>query len=106
MSLSSLNGNTFKTMQQLAPFGYDNPTPVFATRGVKVEESRCVGGKGEHLKLKLRADGVACDSIGFRMGQLVGKVTPMLDIVFKVDVDLWGGGERLQLNILDFAPAA
>lgn len=105
MSLSSLNGNTFKTMQQLAPFGYGNPTPVFAARGVKVEESRCVGGKGEHLKLKLRADGVAWDSIGFRMGQLVGKVTPRLDIVFKVDVDLWGGGERLQLNILDFAPA-
>lgn len=105
MSLSSLNGNTFKTMQQLAPFGYDNPTPVFAARNVKVEESRLVGGKGEHLKLKLRADGIAWNSIGFRMGQLVDKVTPKLDIVFKVDVDLWGGGERLQLNILDFAPA-
>ena len=105
MSLSSLNGNTFKMMQQLAPFGYGNPTPVFAARDVKVEESRCVGGKGEHLKMKLRADGVAWDSIGFRMGQLVGKVTPRLDIVFKVDVDLWGGGERLQLKILDFAPA-
>jgi single-stranded-DNA-specific exonuclease len=105
MSLSSLNGNTFKTMQQLAPFGSGNPTPVFAARGVMVEESRCVGGKGEHLKLKLRADGVAWDSIGFRMGQLVGEVTPRLDIVFKVDVDLWGGGEKLQLKILDFAPA-
>jgi len=105
MSLASLNGNTFKTMQQLAPFGSGNPTPVFAARGVKVEESRCVGGKGEHLKMKLMADGVAWDSIGFRMGQLVGKVTPRLDIVFKVDVDLWGGGERLQLNILDFDSA-
>jgi len=105
MSLASLNGNTFKTMQQLAPFGSGNPTPVFAARGVKVEESRCVGGKGEHLKMKLMADGVAWDSIGFRMGQLVGKVTPRLDIVFKVDVDPWGGGERLQLNILDFDSA-
>jgi single-stranded-DNA-specific exonuclease len=106
VSLSSLGGDTFKMMQQLAPFGRANPVPIFIARDVKVERYRSVGGGGEHLKLKLRDDGVAWDAIGFRMGQLIGEVTPRLDIVFSLGVDMWGGGETLQLNILDFAPTA
>lgn len=106
VSLSSLRGDTFKILQQLAPFGRDNPDPIFIARDVKVEQHRSVGSAGEHLKLKLRDDGVAWNAIGFRMGRLIGEVTPRLDIVFNLGVDLWGGGETLQLNILDFAPAA
>ncbi|MCK4363048.1 MAG: single-stranded-DNA-specific exonuclease RecJ, partial [Dehalococcoidia bacterium] len=106
VSLSSLRGDTFRMMQQLAPFGRANPDPIFIARDVKVEQYRSVGGGGEHLKLKLRDDGVAWDAIGFRMGQLIDEVTPRLDIVFNLGVDLWGGGETLQLNILDFTPAA
>jgi hypothetical protein len=32
-------------------------------------------------------------------------VAPRMDIVFNLEVNLWGGGETLQLKILDFAPA-
>ena len=106
VSLSSLGKDTFKMMQQLAPFGRANPDPIFIARDVKVERYRSVGGGGDHLKLKLRDDGVAWDAIGFRMGQLIGEVTPRLDIVFSLGVDMWGGGKTLQLNILDFAPTA
>ena len=106
VSLSSLRGSTFKMMQQLAPFGCANPYPTFITRDVTVEGYRSVGSSGEHLKLKLRDGGVTWDGIGFRMGNLIGEVTPRLDIVFSLEVDLWRGGEELQLNILDFAPAA
>lgn len=105
VSLSSLCGNTFKTMQQLAPFGHSNPYPVFIARNISVEEYRGVGSKGEHLKLKLRSDSIDWNGIGFRMGHLIADVTPQLDIVFNLEVDLWGGGETLQLKILDFAPA-
>jgi len=105
VSLSSLCWNTFKMMQQLAPFGHANPYPVFIARNISVAGYRGVGSKSEHLKLKLRSDGIDWNGIGFRMGHLIADVTPQLDIVFNLEVDLWGGGETLQLKILDFAPA-
>jgi single-stranded-DNA-specific exonuclease len=104
-SLSSLRGKTFKIMQQLAPFGCANPYPTFISRDVKVVERRGVGNNEEHLKLKLREGDVIWDGIAFRMGHLIGEVTPSLDIVYNLEVDQWRGGTMLQLNILDFAPA-
>lgn len=105
VTLSSLGGTTFKQMQRLAPFGCDNPYPTFVARGVSVEQYRGVGGRGEHLKLKFRDGGMSWDGIGFRLGYLIGEVTSQMDIVFNLEEDLWRGGETLQLNILDFAPA-
>jgi len=105
VSLSSLCGDTFKMMQQLAPFGRANPYPAFIARDVMVEGYRTVGSSGEHLKLKLSDGGVTWDSIGFRMGHLIDEVTPRLDIVFNLEVDQWRGREALQLKILDFVPA-
>jgi len=103
--LSSLRGETFKMMQRLAPFGCANPYPTFISRDVKVVEHRSVGNKEEHLRFKLREGDVTWDGIGFRMGYHKGEVTPSLDIVYNLEVDRWRGGEMLQLNILDFAPA-
>jgi len=103
--LSSLRGKTFSMMQKLAPFGCANPYPTFISRDVKVIECRGVGNNEEHLRLKLRESDVTWDGIGFRIGHLIGEVSPSLDIVYNLEVDPWRGGTMLQLNILDFAPA-
>lgn len=103
--LSSLKGKTFAMMQQLAPFGCANPYPTFISRGVRVVDYRSVGTNGEHLRLKLKDGNVTWASIGFRLGNLIDEVAPLLDIVYNLEVDRWRGGEMLQLNILDFAPS-
>ena len=105
LPLSSLQGRAFQMMQQLAPFGCANPLPTFLSRGVKVMEYRSVGAGGQHLRLKLREGNVTWDGVAFRMGHLIDEGTPHLDIVYNLEVDRWRGEERLQLNILDFAPA-
>ena len=102
--LSSLNGKMFKMMQKLAPFGYANPYPTFISRDIKVVRHRNVGTDGKHLKLKLRDGDVTWDGIAFRLGNLADEITSPLDIVYNLEVDQWGGGDMLQLNILDFAP--
>lgn len=104
--VSSLRGNTYRMIQQLAPFGNGNPYPVFIARDVKVGEYRRVGSGGEHLKLRLIDNGTAWNGIGFKMGHLFTEVVPSIDIVFNLEVDLWSGGETLQLKVLDFAPAS
>jgi single-stranded-DNA-specific exonuclease len=105
LTLPELGGNTFGTIQQLAPFGYGNPLPTFLSRRVEVIECRAMGDTGEHLRLKLKQGGTVWDGVGFRLGNYLGEIVSPFDIVYNLEVDRWGGGKRLRLNILDFAPA-
>jgi len=104
--LSDLGGATFPLIQKLAPFGSGNPPPTFLSRHVEVVDSRTMGTNGEHLKLKLKQGNTTWDGVGFRLGSYLSESSPPLDIVYNIEVDRWGGQERLRLNILDFAPSA
>jgi len=42
--------------------------------------------------------------VGFGLGNYRGEVASPLDIAYNLEIDRWGGEERLRLNILDFAP--
>jgi single-stranded-DNA-specific exonuclease len=35
----------------------------------------------------------------------LAEISPYLDIVYNLEIDRWGGREKLRLNILDFAPS-
>ena len=105
VTLPELSGDTFHTIQQLAPFGRGNPAPTFLSRKTEVIDCHTMGDNGEHLRLKLKQGGIVWDGVAFRLGDHLAEVSPRLDIVFNLEVDRWGGAERLRLNILDFAPA-
>jgi len=105
LSLSKLNGQTYQSVQRLAPFGEGNPPPVFLSRRAQVADCRRLGEHGEHLELKLRSDKATWRGIGFGLGALAAEVTPRLDIVYNLAVDNWREQPLLQLNILDFAPS-
>ncbi len=104
-ALAELNGETFRVMQKLAPFGRGNPLPAFLCRGVEVADCRTMGNAGEHLRLKLRQGGALRDAVAFRSGEFLGEMAQPLDIVCNIELDRWAGAEKLRLNILDFAPA-
>jgi len=103
--LSTFAGETFKKIQQLAPFGYGNPLPTFASRHVEVVDQRQIGRQGEHLGLKLKQEGIIWDAIGFKLGSYAQEITPSLDIVYNLKMHQWNRDEYLRLNLLDFAPA-
>lgn len=105
LPLSALRGPVFKQVQRLAPFGEGNPLPTFLTRQVKMVDCRSAGINHDHLKLKLRQDGVVWEGIGFDLGSRLPGITGSLDIVYHMGINRWGGNEVLELNILDFAPA-
>jgi len=64
-----------------------------------------MGNNREHVRLKLKQDGSIWDGVGFRLGGYLAEMSSLIDIVYNLEVDRWGGAERLRLNILDFAPA-
>ena len=56
--------------------------------------------------MKLKQGGTVWDGVGFGMGNYLSAVSSSLDIVYNLEIDRWGGEERLRLNMLDFAPAS
>jgi single-stranded-DNA-specific exonuclease len=106
LTLPDLGGDIFQTIQQLAPFGKGNPTPTFLSRRVEVIECYTMGSEGEHLRLKLKQGNMVWDGVGFSLGNYLAEVSSPVDIVYNLEIDRWGGEERLRLNVLDFAPAS
>jgi len=105
VALPDLAGDTFRAIQQLAPFGCDNPSPVFITRRTEIVERRTMGNSGDHLRLKIKQGGAVWDAVGFRLGQYLAEIHSPLDIVYNLEIDKWSGVEWLRLNILDLAPS-
>jgi len=103
--LPDLAGDTFQTIQQLAPFGCGNPSPTFTSHEVEVVGCRTVGNNEDHLKLRLKQGNTVWDGIGFRFGDRLAEISSPLDIVYNLEIDKWSGEERLRLNLLDFAPS-
>ncbi len=105
VSLSELGGDTLPIIRRLAPFGRGNPAPAFLSRRVEIIDHSTMGNGSEHLKFKLKQNGVTWDAVGFRLGQYLSELASPLDIVYNLEVDRWNGQERLRLNLLDFQPS-
>lgn len=93
----------FEEMRLMEPYGMSNPSPVFLSRKVEVVEQKLVGNQNDHIKLKLKQDGVTWDTMGFRLGNYIGDLGRHIDIVYAVEVDHFNGKGQLRLNLLDFA---
>ncbi|MBI4311090.1 MAG: single-stranded-DNA-specific exonuclease RecJ [Chloroflexi bacterium] len=100
--LGTLPRDVYRQVQSLAPFGPGNPEPVFLSRAVQVLEARPMGAGGKHLRLKLKDGGIAWNAVAFGQGDRLPAGATRLDIAYAVEMDHWGGQERLQLRVLDF----
>lgn len=103
--LPELGGNTYQSIQQLAPFGKGNPVPTFISRSVEVASCRPMGADQQHLRLKLKQQGSSFDAVAFKFGDSLADVSQALDVVYSLEIDRWAGTDNLRLNILSFTPA-
>lgn len=99
--LEMVTEDLWDKLQELQPFGFGNPEPVFATKDVVVEDVRLVGNEGKHLKLQI----ASLPAIAFGLGGMYGKIKQgeTVDIAYTIDVDTWNGNKKLQLKIKDIA---
>ncbi len=103
LDLEQIDPKLLASLDQLEPFGQDNPKPVFAARGVRLAQPpRIVGNK--HLRLTLATDKARCSAIGFGMSERTMPDGPM-DIAFYLQRDTYNGADSLQLNLQDIRPA-
>jgi len=111
LNLADIDTRFWKVLQQFAPFGPANDTPVFQGQDLEVVgEPRLVGRDGAHLKFAVRQRGVyssGLDVIGFRMQHhlptLLDSIqhgTPF-ELLFSVEENTWNGRITLQLRARD-----
>lgn len=91
----------------LEPTGHGNPTPVFVTRNLRVQDFRTVGRDDNHLKLRLsRRGGAPIDAIGFGMGEWAKQMPRYVDVVYQLTINEWNGNRSEQMTVLDLRETA
>ncbi len=110
LDLQTIDSRFYKVLEQFAPFGPENMSPQFVSRGVRARAggTRIVGNG--HLKCDIEdpsKSGVYYPSIGFGLGDKMDLVRSEkhFDIVYSIEKNEWNGRVSLQLNLKDIKEA-
>jgi len=105
IELSDISPKFYRILKQFAPFGPENNTPIFMTKGVAdCGYGKCVGNDNKHLKIRVKkVDSASLDAIGFGLGNKLSQIknNNSFDIVYSIDENHWDGRISLQLKLKD-----
>ncbi len=93
-----------KEISKLQPYGLSNPEPVFVTNKLEINDIRCVGNDGKHMRLKLSREGCMLNAIGYNMGMRMEDFYDRkhpVDIAYTMEISRYNGNEYLQLVLRD-----
>jgi single-stranded-DNA-specific exonuclease len=109
MELSDINEKLIRLLNQFEPFGPQNMTPVFLTKGVKdTGYAKGIGQNEEHLKLFVKqsrsfGSSEGFGAIGFGLGnklELTKNQKPF-EAVYCIDENEFNGNVTVQLRLKD-----
>ena len=107
INFSDVSLSLAESLQILEPYGVGNPIPVFALKGITINEltgisdskhTKFVFGDGRHTISAIYFSN-SPDSLDIYVGDKA-------DILFNIDVNEWGGRRSVQLIIRDIKPSA
>lgn len=104
ISLNQFDATFLRWLKYFAPYGPDNMRPVFVSRNVEVVGDVKIVGNN-HLKLKVRQDGIVIDAIAYNFGDkyiLFNNGKQLLDVAFVMEENTWNGQTTVQMRIKDF----
>ena len=84
----------YKTLELLKPFGFGNPTPVFLTQNVLLENAKQIGEKKNHLNFDISQKGYSNrGAVWFFKGDKLNEINKNLfyDIVYKININQYKG---------------
>ncbi len=93
VELRELTGDMFAQLQQLAPFGAGNPSPVFIARALEVV-SPVTYMKEKHIRVALKQGPRVQTVKGFHFADRVPELRPgsRIDAAFQLEPDSYNGG--------------
>ena len=105
INLTDINEKLVRLLNQFEPFGPQNMTPVFLTKGIKdTGFAKGIGQNEEHLKLFVKQNGsVGFGTIGFNLGNKLELVKNqnLFDSVYCIDENEFNGNVTVQLRLKD-----
>ncbi len=105
IELRDIAPKLLRIINQFAPFGPSNMTPVFMAEKLRdTGYAKGVGEDGKHLKLSVTQNGsTPIGAIGFNLGGKLNLVKngKSFDAVFSLDENEWQGNVSLQLKLRD-----
>ncbi len=105
LEVKDITPKLMRILNQFAPFGPGNMTPVFLCEGLTdTGYAKGVGQEGAHLKFAVTQNGYGpVGGIGFNMGDKLSSVISRkpFDAVFSIDENEWQGNISLQLKLKD-----
>jgi single-stranded-DNA-specific exonuclease len=102
VELGELDGQFYRHLERLRPFGPGNPEPVLACAGVECLTSRVVGER--HLKVRLAQNGCLSEAIAFDMASC-HPLSGALEVAFSPRFSFFQGRLHPELRLLDWGRA-
>jgi single-stranded-DNA-specific exonuclease len=101
-----INESFYKSLCKLAPFGSENPEPIFMTKNMSVIKVDTIGAEGKHLKIRLKGGKDTdpwIDAVAWRRGHESNIFCEgaKVDVAFKLSKSEWQGRVALSLTIED-----
>ena len=97
---------TLDAIKQLAPFGTDNPAPLFELKPTDVPQARQIGSDQQHLKLQLSDGQATVDAIAFSMGAAAPAIQASpheVAVVGELSSNTWRDRTTPQIMVKDIA---
>ncbi|MBS7576169.1 MULTISPECIES: single-stranded-DNA-specific exonuclease RecJ [unclassified Enterococcus] len=105
IKVSEVDLKLIENLNQLAPFGMDNPKPIFEFEAVKTSFAKAIGVNEAHLKLKISDGQAELPVIAFNYGtkkDLLEQAS-QFNIVGTLSINEWNGQSFPQLMMQDFS---
>lgn len=104
LPLDKVTLETVGLLEQLAPFGLGNPSPVFLMEDVRFVSARAVGSNQAHLKLTVAREGAVREGIAFGHGKLADALGETMTLVSGVERNEFNGHVSVQLMVKAILP--
>lgn len=104
--LGDLDLNLMDALEHLEPTGMDNPAPLLAMAGVRVESIKRMGKDGRHAKLRLRdADGASRNAVWFSAPAEGVAEGDLIDVAGRPTMNEFAGSRSVELMVAAVRPS-
>ena len=102
VDITDLTPSFYNILEQMEPFGPDNPKPVFCVRDVRNTGCRIV--KEDHVRFEVEKQGIKITGIGFGLAEKFKSLahSEQLDVVFHLEENNFRDVVSLQMKVIDF----
>lgn len=107
LSLDQVNWNTYKQIEELAPFGMENPKPTFLFEGAEITAVKKFGKAKEHLELQFQnSRGKSIPAIAFftsddSFGDILLGAGEKINLIATLEKSMFRNFPELRLRVVD-----